>query len=50
MCQRCVELEEKIERYRALARRVTDKATLEGIAMLIEKMEANKAALHPPGG
>jgi hypothetical protein len=38
MCQRCVELEEKIERYRALARRVTDQATLEGIAMLIRRL------------
>jgi hypothetical protein len=50
MCQRCVELDEKIERYRALARRVTDRMTLDAIARLIKKMEARKAALHPADG
>jgi len=50
MCEQCIELDEKIEHYRALARRVTDQVTLEAIALLIKKMEARKAALHPAGG
>jgi hypothetical protein len=34
MCEQCAKLDEKIERYRALARRVTDQRMLEAIASL----------------
>jgi hypothetical protein len=50
MCEKCVELDKKIEQYRALARKVTNQPTLDAIAVLIKKMEARKAALHPEGG
>jgi hypothetical protein len=49
MCEQCAELDEKIERYGALARRVTDQRMLEAIASLIKQMEARKTALHPSG-
>jgi hypothetical protein len=50
MCEKCVELDKKIEQYRALARKVTDQPTLDAIDVLIKKMETRKAALHPEGG
>jgi hypothetical protein len=50
MCEKCVELDKKIEQYRALARKVTDRPTLDAIDVLIKKMETRKAALHPESG
>jgi hypothetical protein len=47
MCEKCVELDEKIEHYRRLSSGITDQATLEGIKKLIGQMQAQKAALHP---
>jgi hypothetical protein len=47
MCERCAELDQKSKQYRALARRITDLATLETIALLIKRMGARKASLHP---
>jgi hypothetical protein len=47
MCDRCEELDSKIERYRQLAAKVRDPLLTEGIGKLIEEMEAQKAALHP---
>jgi len=47
MCEKCVEFDEKIEDYRRLSSRITDQATLNGIKELIERMQAQKAALHP---
>jgi hypothetical protein len=47
MCERCVELEGKIEHYRRLMSGITDQATLDGIKELIERMKTQKAALHP---
>ena len=38
-------MDQKIERYGALAWRITDPATLEGIALLIKRREARM--LHP---
>jgi hypothetical protein len=46
MCWKCDELDRVIEHYRGLATRITDQGTLTGIATLIEKMEAQKLALH----
>jgi len=37
MCEKCVELDKKIEQYRALARKVTDRPTLDAIDVLIKK-------------
>ena len=47
MCEKCVEIDGKIDHYRRLASRITDRRTIDGIDELIEKMKAEKAALHP---
>jgi hypothetical protein len=47
MCEKCVELDVKIEHYRSLSSRITDQPTLDGIKKLIEQMQAQKASLHP---
>jgi hypothetical protein len=47
MCDKCVELDSKIDHYRFLADRITDQLTIDGIKQLIERMQAEKAALHP---
>jgi hypothetical protein len=46
MCEKCVEIDRKIEHYRILASGVTDQPTLDGIEQLIEGMIAQKVALH----
>jgi hypothetical protein len=50
MCQQCVEIDKKIEDYQRMASRITDQAMLDGIKDLIERMQAQKAALHPEQG
>ena len=47
MCEKCVELDGKIEHYQRMASRMTDQATLDGIKELIKRMKAQKAVLHP---
>jgi hypothetical protein len=47
MCDKCVELDGKIEHYRRLSAGITDQRTLDGIKILIEEMQAQKVALHP---
>ena len=47
MCEKCVELDGKIERCRDIALRMTDEAMIRGIKVLIERAKAQKAALHP---
>jgi hypothetical protein len=47
MCWKCQEIDKVILHYRVLGARVTDKLTLEGLQQLIEKLEAEKKALHP---
>ena len=47
MCEKCAELDSKIEHYRQMARWITDPFTLEGIDILFKKYEADKKALHP---
>jgi hypothetical protein len=42
-----VELDGKIEHYRRLSSMLMDQQTIDGIKSLIEKMQADKAALHP---
>jgi hypothetical protein len=46
MCEKCVELDGKISRYRQLASKVTDQRTLDGIQKLIAQMQAEKTAIH----
>jgi hypothetical protein len=47
MCDKCVELDSKIENYQRLSSGITDKRMLDGIKELIEALKAQKAALHP---
>jgi beta-phosphoglucomutase-like phosphatase (HAD superfamily) len=47
MCEQCVEIDKKIDHYRVMASRITDQPLLDGIKELIERMQAQKIALHP---
>jgi hypothetical protein len=49
MCDKCVEIDGRIEHYQRLAFGITDRPTLDGIKKLIEGLETKKAALHPVG-
>ena len=46
MCDKCKELNDKIEQYRRIAGSINDQLTIERINELIASMEAQKAALH----
>jgi hypothetical protein len=47
MCNRCAELDGKIEHYQRLSRMVTDQPTLDAIEKLTGELRAEKVALHP---
>ncbi len=47
MCDKCDELDAKIEQYRKLASGIIDRLALDGIAARIKEMEAQKVQLHP---
>jgi hypothetical protein len=47
MCQRCIELDAKIDEWRRLASEVNDKTALGLIHYEIETAEREKVALHP---
>jgi hypothetical protein len=47
MCEKCIEIDTKIEHYQQLSRLIIDQPTLDGIKQLIEQMKAEKIALHP---
>jgi hypothetical protein len=47
LCEKCQELEKKIERFRLIMERVPDAQLAERITRLIKEAEAEKAALHP---
>ena len=47
MCDRCVELDDKIEHYQRMASKTTDPDLLDGIQKLVKRMKALKALLHP---
>ena len=47
MCEKCVEIDGKIEHYRIIASRMTDQVMLDGIKQLTTDLQAQKAALHP---
>jgi predicted nucleic acid-binding Zn-ribbon protein len=50
MCEKCVELDEKIDHYERLSSMITDEQTLRALKQAISRMEAEKAALHPEQG
>jgi hypothetical protein len=47
MCDKCDELDGKIERYRKLTSAISDWLTLDGIADRIKEIEAQKVKFHP---
>jgi hypothetical protein len=47
MCGKCDEIDEKIAHYNRLLSGITDRIARDGIASLIEEMNAEKAGLHP---
>lgn len=47
MCEKCDEIDVKLERYRRISLGLTDRQVLESIQILMENMKAEKAALHP---
>jgi hypothetical protein len=48
MCDKCNELDKKIASYRRIASSINDQFTVDRINnILIAKLEAQKAALHP---
>lgn len=47
MCDKCQELEKKIERYRGIVFSINDGATFDQFNPLIKDPEAEKAKLHP---
>ena len=49
MCDKCVELDRKIERYRSLIAKVPDPLTAERVGELIKEMHAQKVHSYIPG-
>lgn len=47
MCEKCNELDRKIEHYQRLSRMLLDERMIEDLGALIEKYQADKRALHP---
>jgi hypothetical protein len=47
VCEKCIEIDAKIDHYHRLSGWITDQPTLDGIKKLIAQMEAEKLALHP---
>lgn len=47
MCEKCVEIDKRTERYRRLLLGVGDQVTVDRAKELIADLEAQKIALHP---
>jgi hypothetical protein len=47
MCDKCIELDKKLEQYRRLASTITDQLTIDRINKAIADAVAEKAKLHP---
>jgi hypothetical protein len=47
MCEKCVEIDGRIDHYEILGSRITDPALLDGIIELVERLHDLKVALHP---
>jgi hypothetical protein len=46
MCEKCVEIDKTIERYRQIKRSIMDQLTVDRTKELIDDLEAQKAALY----
>jgi hypothetical protein len=47
MCDKCDEIDKKIEHYRLIVRQILDPEFNDRAKELIAQLEADKAALHP---
>jgi hypothetical protein len=47
MCDKCEELDQKIEHYRQIIARVPDPLLAERVGKLIENLQVQKVAFHP---
>jgi hypothetical protein len=47
MCDKCIELDKKLEQYRRLASSITDRLTIDRLDKFIRDTVAEKAKLHP---
>jgi hypothetical protein len=47
MCDKCRELDKKIEHLQTLGARVLDQMTMDGIAELVRELRDKKKKLHP---
>jgi hypothetical protein len=47
VCDKCVELDKTIERYRRILLSIGDQVTVDRTNELIAELQAKKAALHP---
>jgi hypothetical protein len=47
MCEKCVEIDKTIERYRAIIVSIGDPITVDRARELIADLEAQKVGLHP---
>jgi hypothetical protein len=47
MCDKCVELDKKIERYREVSSSLTDQITIDRIKSLIDELQAQKLNFTP---
>lgn len=47
MCEKCIEIDRKIDHYKWIATQVYDGPTRRGIDDLIQQHQAEKRALHP---
>jgi hypothetical protein len=47
MCDKCEQLDKKIEHYQKLLLGIRDQLTVDGIKSLIADLRAQKAVLHP---
>jgi hypothetical protein len=47
VCEKCVEIDKKIERYRRIQQSILDQLTVDRAKELIADLETQKAALHP---
>jgi hypothetical protein len=49
MCEKCAELDRRIDHLRSMVEKLADPQTLAAANKLIEEMESEKAQLHPEG-
>jgi hypothetical protein len=47
MCDKCKQIDDRIDHFRKMASYVMDRPVLDSFAIAIANLEAEKAALHP---